>query len=105
MPGPPITPQIVFGSTDLPMLVARDLNIHHLTSDCTHILSDKEFQESHPFLFLASGWSFNLLNMPGVYTRFSFTSDKRPSMLDLAFTSTRLFSFLGTWSTPYSSTG
>jgi len=39
---------------------------------------------------MASAQLFSLLNTPGVYTRFPFTSNHRPAVLDLSFANTAL---------------
>ena len=103
-PRRPITPHMIFGGTNCPMLVAGDFNLHHLASDPTHVISDKEYCESESFFALASEQGLNLLNITGISTCFSFTSEGRPSVLDLAFTSASLALFVENWSTPYLST-
>ena len=103
--GPPVLPYMVFAPTGFPTLITGDLNLHYHTSNPTPLLSDKEFRESIPFFSLASERDYFLLNIQGTYTRFSFTSDKRPEVLDLAFASPGLSPFVDRWSTPSSSTG
>ena len=101
----PISPQMLFGQAEYASLMAGNFNLHHLATDPTRLLSDKEFREADPFFSLASDRGYNLLNTLGIYMQFSFTSEARPGMLDLAFASMGLRPFTRDWSTPFSSTG
>ena len=105
LPGAPLTPDDIFSPSPLPTFIAGDFNLHHPTSDLTRTLSDRDFGESEPFFCLASERGFTLINKPRVYIHFSFNSETRPAMLDLAFASAGLTPFVNGWSTPYGSTG
>ena len=105
VPDAPISPQMVFGQATHPTIIAGDFNLYHLSADPTRLLTDKEFRESDPFFSLASERGFKLRNTPRVYMWFPFTSNGRPSVLDLTFTSAGLYPFIYEWSTPFSSTG
>ena len=52
---------------------------------------------SSPYFERASAQLFSLLNTPGVYTRFPFTSNHRPAVLDLSFANTPLILYFSSW--------
>ena len=50
-----------------------------------------------PFFDRAADLSFSLLNAPGTYTRFPFSSSHRPSTIDLAFANLYIFPAFHEW--------
>jgi len=89
-----VSPINLFPQHDFPTLVLGDLNIDPSTSDPTRLLSDYDQFISSPYSNRASAQLFSLLNTPGVYNRFRFTTNHRPAVLDLSFAnSTLLASF------------
>ena len=53
----------------------------------------------------ASARSFSLLNTLGVYTRFPFTANHRPAVLDLAFANSALLPYVSSWNPSLLPTG
>jgi len=95
-----VSPVDLFPQHDFPTLVLGDLNIHHSTSDPSRLLSNRDQFISSPYFDRASAQLFSLLNTPGVYTRFPFTSNHRPAVLDLSFANTALLLFVLSWDPP-----
>jgi len=95
-----VSPVDLFPQHDFPTLVLGDFNIHHSASDPTRVLSNHNQFISSPYFDRASALLFSLLNTPGVYTRFPFTSDHRPAVLDLSFANTALLPFFSSWTPP-----
>src|SRR5712664_401182 len=60
---------------------------------------------SFPYFSRAAEMGFDLLNLPGVYTRYPLGGSARPSVLDLCFTSPALIPFCSSCETPFPSTG
>ena len=60
---------------------------------------------SFPFFSRASELGFELLNLPGVFTRFPLGGSSRLSVIDLAFASPRLAPYCHHWDTSLPSTG
>ena len=81
-----------------------DFNIHHPSSDPLRVYNPRELSVSHPYFSLASEHDFSLLNQHGVHTYFPFTHSSRPSVLDLAFSSSLLYPAFNSWDTPLQST-
>ena len=69
-----VAPIDLFPLHVFPTLVVGDLNIHHSLSDPERFLTNNEAHISAPYFTKASDNSFSLLNIPGVFTRFPFTS-------------------------------
>jgi len=69
-----VSPLDIFPQHDFPTLVVGDLNIHHPPPDQTRFFCDYDQFISSPNFDMASALSFFLLNTPGVYTRFPFTT-------------------------------
>jgi len=95
-----VSPVDLFPQHDFPILVLGDLNIHHSASDPTRLLSNYDQFISFPYFDRASAQFFSLLNMPGVYTMFPFTSHHHPAVLDLSFANTALLPFFPPPGTP-----
>ena len=88
-----VSPVDLFPQHDVPALVLGDLNIHYSASDPTCLLSNHDQFISSPYFDGAWGQLFSLLNTPGVFTRFPFTSNHRPAVLDLSFANTAFLPF------------
>jgi len=91
------SPVVCFPLHAFPTLVMGDLNIHHSASDPTRLLSGYDWFISLPYFDRASAQFFSLLNTPGVYTRFRFTSNHRPAVLDLSFANSSLLPYFSSW--------
>jgi len=100
-----VSPLDLFPQHDFPTLVLGDLNIHHSASDPTRLLSNHYQFISSPYFDRASAQLFSLLNTPGVYTRFPFTSNHHPAVLDLSFANTALLQFFSSWNPSLPPTG
>jgi len=88
-----LSPLDLFPQHDFPTFVLGDHNIHHPTSDPTCFLSNYDLFMSFSYFNRASALSFSLLNTPRVYTRFPFTPNYYPAVLDLSFTYSALLPF------------
>jgi len=95
-----VSPVDLFPQHDFPTLGLGDINIDHSASNPTRLLSNSDQFRSSPYLDRASTQLFSLLNTPGVYTRFPFTSNHRPAVLDLSFANTALLLNFSSWN-PY----
>jgi len=100
-----VSPVDLFPQHDFRTLVLGDLNIHHSDSDPTRLLSNHDQFISSPYFHRASAHLFSLLNTPGVYTRFQFTSNHRPAVLDLSFANTALLPFFSSSNPSLAPTG
>jgi len=83
-----VSPVDLFPQHDFPTLVLGDLNIHHSASDPTRLLWNYDQVISSPYFDRAKAQLFSILNTPGVCTRFPFTSNHHPIVLDLSFANT-----------------
>ena len=92
-----VSPVDLFLQYDFPTLVLGDLNIHHSASDLTRLLSTYDQFISSPSFDRASALLVSLLNTPGVYTMFPFTSNHRPAVLDFSFANTALLPYFSSW--------
>jgi len=92
-----VSPLDLFPQHDFPTLIVGDLNIHHPTSDPTCFFSNYDQFISSPYFDRASALLFFLLNTPGVYTRFPFTTNHRLAVLDLSFTNSALLPYFSSW--------
>jgi len=88
-----VSPVDLFPQHDFPTLALGDFNIHHSASDPSRLLSDHDQFISSPYFDRASAYLFSLLNTPGIYTRFPFTSNHRPAVLDLSFANSALLPY------------
>jgi len=100
-----ISPVDLFPQHDFPTLVLGDHNIHHSASDPTRLLSGYDQFISSTYFDRASAHLFSLLNTPRVYTRFPFTSNHRPAVLDLSFANTALLPYFSSWNPSLPPTG
>ena len=100
-----VSPVVSFPEVDFPLLVVGDFNIHHPLSDPLRAHSSEELALSFPYFSRASELGFELLNVPGVFTRFPLRGSSRPSVIDLSFASPRLAPFCHHWDTSLPSTG
>ena len=100
-----LSPPHLFEDLPFPTLVLGDFNLHHPAADPLCSFDAGEARLSHPYFDLASELLFSLLNLPGLYTYFPFTSSSRPSVLDLAFANRHLVPAFASWDTPLPSTG
>ena len=100
-----VSPVVSFPEEHFPLLVVGDFNIHHPLSDPLQAHSSGELALSFPFFSRASELGFELLNLPGVFTRFPLGGSSRPSVIDLAFASPRLSPYCHHWDTSLPSTG
>ena len=88
-----LSPVDLFPQHSFPTLVLGDLNIHHSASDPTRLRSNYDQFISSRYFDRASAQLFSLVNTPGVYTRFPFTFNHRPAVLDLSFANTALLTY------------
>jgi len=100
-----VSPVDLFPQHDCPTLVLGDLNIHHFVSDPTRLLSGYHQFISSPYFDRALAQLFSLLNTPGVYTRFPFTSNHRPAVLHLSFANSALLLYFSSWNPTLPPTG
>jgi len=100
-----VLPDLIFPNLPGPTLILGDLNVHHPTADPLRSFKEDELATSIPYFDRATELGFTLLNMPGVYTRFSMSLVGRPGVLDLAFACPLLASYFSEWSEPLPSTG
>ena len=100
-----VSPVISFPEVDFPLLVVGDFTIHHPLSDPLQAHSSEELALSFPYFSRASALGFELLNLPGIFIHFSLGGTSRPSVIDLAFASSRLAPFCYHWDTSLPSTG
>jgi len=82
---PYVSPDTLFPTVDVPLLVVGDLNIHNPLSDPLRSCSPREIGSSTPYFERAAEAGFALLNPPGEKTRFPLVGKARPSVIDLAF--------------------
>jgi len=100
-----VSPVALFPQHYFPTLVLGDLTIHDFVSDPTRLLSGYDQFISSPYFDRASAQLFSLLNTPGVYTRFPFTSNHRPAVLDLSFANSALLPYFCSWNPSLPPTG
>jgi len=100
-----VPPDIIFPVSPLPTLTLGDLKIHHPTADPLRVFKEDEIATSTPYFDRATELGFTLLNVPGVFTRFSMSLIGRPGVLDLAFACPLLAPYFSEWSDPLPSSG
>jgi len=100
-----ILPERVFSFLSHPHLVLCDFNLHHPLADPCRSLSEGEFIISTSDFDATFDVPYDLLNTPGVYTRFPFDTISRFSVFDLAFANTALCPLVSSWDTPLPTTG
>jgi len=100
-----VSPVDLFPRHDFPTLLLGDFNIHHYASNPTRVLSDHDQFISSPYFDRASAYLFSLLNRPGIYTRFPFTTNHRPAVLDLTFANSALLAYFASWNPSLPPTG
>ena len=100
-----VSPVDLFPQHYFPTLVLGDLNIHHSTLDPTRLLSDYNQFISSPYVERASAQLYFVLNTPVVYTRFPFTSNHRPAVLDFSFANSALLRYWSSWNLSLPQTG
>ena len=100
-----VPPDIIFPASSLPTLTLGDLNIHHPTADPLRVFKEDEIATSSPYFDRATELGFSLLNVPGVFTRFSMSLVGRPGVIDLAFACPLLAPYFTEWTDPLPSTG
>jgi len=100
-----VSPVDLFPQHDFPTLVLGDFNVHHSASDPTRLLSNHDQFISSPYFDRASAYLFSLLNTPGIYTRFPFTTNHRPAVLDLSFANSALLRYFSSWNPSLPPTG
>ena len=100
-----VPPDIIFPLSPLPTLTLGDLNIHHPTADPLRVFKEDEIATSSPYFDRATELGFTLLNVPGVFTRFSMFLIGRPGVIDLAFACPLLAPYFTEWTDPLPSTG
>jgi len=74
-------------------------------ADPLRVFKEDEIATSSPYLHRATDLGFTLLNVPGVFTRFSMSLIGRPGVLDLAFACPLLAPYFSEWSDPLPSSG
>jgi len=100
-----IFPDLAFPDDGFPLLVVGDFNIHHPLAHPLRSYSCRDLAASFPYFFRAAELGFELLNLPRVFTRFTWDGVSRPSVIDLYFASPLLFPFFHSWDTSLPSTG
>ena len=100
-----VSPNLSFPDDGFPLLVVGDFNIHHPLADPLRAYSRRDLAASFPYFSRATNLGFELLNLPGVFTRFPWDSATRHSVIDLSFASPLLFPFFRSWDTSLPSTG
>ena len=100
-----ISPDTLFPTLDVPLLVVGDLNIHNPLSDTLRSCSPREIGSSTPYFERAAKAGIALCNAPGEYTRFPLVSRAWPSVIDLAFTNPLLLPLFKSWEVSLPSTG
>jgi len=100
-----VPPDIIFPTSPLPTLTLGDLNIHHPMADPLRVFKEDEIATSSPYFDRATDLGFTLLNVPGVFTRFSMSVIRRPGVLDLVFACPLLAPYFSEWSDPLPSSG
>jgi len=100
-----ISLEIIFPPAPLPTVMLGDINIHHSTANPLRTFKEDELAISMPYFDRATDLGFTLLNVPGVFTRFSMSLIGHPGVLDLAFTWPLLAPDFAEWSDPLPSTG
>ena len=96
---------IIFPMSPLPTITLGDLNIHHPTADPLRVFKEDTIATSSPYFDRATELGFTLLNVPGVFTRFSMSLIGRPGVIDLAFACPLLAPYFTEWTDPLPSTG
>jgi len=89
-----VSPDTLFSTLEVPLLVVGDLNIHNPLSDPLRSGSPREIGSSTPYFEKAAKAGFALLNPAGEYTRFLLVRKARPSVIDLAFANPLLLPLL-----------
>jgi len=92
-----VSPESSLLDLEYPYLLTGDFNIHNSATNPSRLLSSKEERESAPYFDRAADLGFNLLNTPGVYTRFPFMGTNRPGAIDLAFANPFIFPAFRSW--------
>jgi len=100
-----VPPDVLFPESPLPTLTLGDLNIHHPTADPLRVFKEDEITTSTPYFDKATELGFTLLNVPGVFTRFSMSLIGGPGIIDLALACPLLPPYFTEWSDPLPSTG
>jgi len=100
-----VSPVDLFAQHDFATLVLGDFNIHHSASDPTRLLSDHHQFIISSYFDRASAYLFSLLNTPGIYTRFPFTTNHGPAVLDLSFANSALLPYFSSWNPSLPPTG
>jgi len=100
-----VSPETLFPSLGVPLLVVGDLNIDNSLSDPLRSFSPREIVSSTPYFEKAAEASFALLNPPGKYSRFPLVGRARPLVIDLSFTNPLLPPMVKSWEASLPSTG
>jgi len=101
-----VSPETLFPTLDVPLLVVGDLNIHNPLSDPLRSCSPREIGSSPPYFEKAAEAGFAPLNPPAEYTRFPLVGKARSSVIDLAFANTLLLlPMFKSWEISLPSTG
>jgi len=100
-----VSPLDLFPKHHFPTLVLVDFNIHPSAFDPTRLLSDHDQFIGSPYFDRESAHLFSLLTTPGVYTRFPFTTNHCPAVLDLFFANSALLPYFSSWNPSLPPTG
>jgi len=65
-----VPPDLSFPDDGFPLLVVGDFNIHHPLPDLLRSYSRRDLAASFPYFSRAADLGFELLNLPGVFSRF-----------------------------------
>ena len=100
-----VSPETLFPTLDVPLLVVGDLNIYNPLSDPLRSCSPRKIGSSTSYFEKAAESGFALLNPPGEYTRFPLVGKARPSVIDVAFANPLLLPLFKSWEISLTSTG
>jgi len=100
-----VSPDTLFPTLDVPLLVVGDLNTHNPFSDPLRACSPREIASTTPYVEKLAEAGFALINRPGEYTRFPLIGKARPFVIDLAFANPLLFRLFKSWEVSLPSTG
>jgi len=104
--GNTVPPEAAFVETNEPTLVVGDMNCHTAFTDPLRQLGQGERRRGELYMRTAALSGFNILNTPGIYTRFPDNPElHRPSVLDYALANAALLPKVSRWRDVFQRTG
>jgi len=100
-----VSPETLFLTLEVALLVVGDLNIHNPLSDPLSSFSPREIGSSTPYFEMAAEAGFALLNPPGEYTRVPLVGKARSLVIDLSFANPLLLPMVKGWEVSLPLTG